>query len=93
MPFKRRFKDKYAGSPSERICCLNYVRLVLCVGLMIALLHSFIYSFIYSFIHSFLRPFLPPFLPSFFPFFLLSIPLLVGLQSDGHGAERGVGRV
>ena len=29
MPFKRRFKDKYAGSSRERICCPNSVRLVL----------------------------------------------------------------
>ena len=28
MPFKRRFKDKYAGSWPERICCPNSVRLV-----------------------------------------------------------------
>ena len=28
MPFKRRFKDKYAGSQPERICCPNSVRLV-----------------------------------------------------------------
>ena len=28
MPFKRRFKDKYAGSLPERICCPNSVRLV-----------------------------------------------------------------
>ena len=28
MLFKRRFKDKYAGSSTERICCPNSVRLV-----------------------------------------------------------------
>ena len=28
MPFKRRFKDKCAGSSRERICCPNSVRLV-----------------------------------------------------------------
>ena len=28
MPFKRRLKDKYAGSSRERICCRNSVRLV-----------------------------------------------------------------
>ena len=28
MPFKRQFKDKYTGSPPERICCPNSVRLV-----------------------------------------------------------------
>ena len=28
MPFKRRYKDKYAGNLRERICCPNSVRLV-----------------------------------------------------------------
>ena len=28
MPFKRRFRDKYAGRSPERICCPNSVRLV-----------------------------------------------------------------
>ena len=28
MPFKRQFKDKYAASSRERICCPNSVRLV-----------------------------------------------------------------
>ena len=31
MLFRRRFKDKYAGSSRERICCPNSVRLVFLV--------------------------------------------------------------
>ena len=31
MPFGRRFKDKYAGSYPERICCPNSARLVVSV--------------------------------------------------------------
>ena len=49
MPFKRRFKDKYAGSSRERICCPNSVRLVFS--------HSFIaddHEFVTSILHSFL---------------------------------------
>ena len=29
MPYRRRLKDKYAGSSRERICGLNYVQLVI----------------------------------------------------------------
>ena len=29
MPFKRRFRNKYASKSPERICCPNSVRLVL----------------------------------------------------------------
>ena len=60
MPFKRQFRDKYAGRLPERFCCPNFGRLVL-----FFLTHSFFLSFLFP---SLITPFsnhplslIPPF--------------------------------
>ena len=64
MPFRRRFKDKYAGSSRERIRCPNSVWLVLLhlllflflLLLLYLLLLLFAYSFFFSMSPIFLTP-------------------------------------
>ena len=66
MRFKRQFKDKYAGSPPERIYCLNSVRLVFFSLSYFPFLFLFFFFF-FPLSFPFSLPFsLDPFLPTKF---------------------------